>query len=270
MMKVSRQDLASKIYYLVFASLRENSFLLDGILPIYKPAGMVSKNVSRYLQKFLGKVKLGHVGTLDPMAEGVLPILLGKATKVQDRLLDSLKCYEFEMQLGISTDSGDMDGEVIKTLPCQHVPFAFAEEMIRTMVGEQVQIPPLYSAVKFKGRPLYDYARKSQTHLIDWTGLSRQIYIKDIDLLVSEGTCLSVRVFCSKGTYVRTLAERIGESLGTCAMVTKLVRRETAGFSLEETVSLETLKQSWLEKQTLSPHLISVEQHMLKLKGELI
>lgn len=138
---------------------------LHGILPIAKPRGIVSKDISRWLVKRLGKVKIGHVGTLDPMAEGVLPILLGSATRFQDHLLDNSKTYEFDVQFGFQTDTLDSDGQV--TNRTTSVPDAAHQvaQALPSFVGKISQIPPIYSAIKYNGKPLYNYARQGTKKL---------------------------------------------------------------------------------------------------------
>lgn len=216
---------------------------IDGILPIAKPYGMVSKDVSRRLVKVLGRCKIGHAGTLDPLASGVLPILLGKATRLQDFLIGMPKAYEFDVTFGYETTTLDAEGEVV----CRG-PDSFNEQQVKevsdTFKGQITQIPPLFSAVKYQGKPLYQYARTGAdvSHIPD-EALSRKVEVYGIEMVSLNGPVATLRVRCSKGTYVRVLAKDIAKALNTCGTVTRLVRTMSAGISLQDSVSLEQLEK---------------------------
>ena len=188
----------------------------NGILPVDKPAGWTSFDVLAKLRGALGTRKLGHSGTLDPMATGVLAVFIGKATSAADRQLDHDKTYEATLRLGLRTDTGDVTGTTLETAP--------------VTVGE-AELPPMYSAVKINGQPLYKAARKGQT--VERT--PRPITIYDIEYLGSPAPDeYTVRVACSKGTYIRVLAEEIGDALGVPATLSALRRTQAGVFSLAQ------------------------------------
>jgi tRNA pseudouridine55 synthase len=215
---------------------------LHGLLAIDKPRGMISKDVSRWLVKRLGKLKIGHVGTLDPAASGVLPVLLGRATRLQDYLLDLPKAYEFDVKLGSETDTLDLDGQVVLELPFDHVTTDAMRAAVQTLVGDIEQIPPVYSAVKYKGRPLYDYARSQNAGDLPLESMKRKVHVASFELLAHEGDFASFRVLCSRGTYVRTLVKDLADKLGSCGTLTRLVRTQAAGVGLDQAVDLDQLE----------------------------
>lgn len=200
----------------------------NGILPVDKPAGWTSFDVLAKLRGALGTRKLGHAGTLDPMATGVLAVFIGKATSAADRQLDHDKTYEATLRLGIRTDTGDVTGTVLESAPV-----TVGEEDLRAVlprfVGELMQLPPMYSAVKINGQPLYKAARKGQT--VERT--PRPITVYSIDYLGSPAPGdYTLRVSCSKGTYIRVLAEDIGAALGVPATLAALRRTRAGVFDI--------------------------------------
>ncbi|MEZ4743546.1 MAG: tRNA pseudouridine(55) synthase TruB [Bdellovibrionota bacterium] len=217
----------------------------NGLLAVNKPVGMVSKDVSRWLTKHLGKVKLGHVGTLDPMASGVLPILFGRATRLQDYLLDSPKVYSFVCKLGSETDTMDAEGSVVRQSPWEQVSIEDLSQAALSFLGNIEQTPPVYSAVKYKGKPLYQYAREGREDLVVLENLKRDVYVSTIDLLDydRQSGLLTARVCCSKGTYVRVLARDIAEKAGTCGHVVKLTREKSSGIQISNTYGLEEIEE---------------------------
>lgn len=223
-------------------SFRWSAESVDGLLPIHKPHGMISKDVSRWLTRRFGRLKLGHVGTLDPAASGVLPILLGRATRLQDYLLGLDKAYEFDMTLGFETDSLDLDGVRVKEAPWSHVTPEALVGAATAFVGEVEQIPPLYSAVKFRGKALYDYARSGDGHEVPVEALKRRIRVHSLDFHRYVSGVATFSVSCSKGTYIRTLVKDIAEKVGSCATLTRLVRTEAAGVSLNQAISLDFIE----------------------------
>lgn len=223
---------------------RQPAVSVDGLLPIHKPHGMISKDVSRWLTRRFGRLKLGHVGTLDPAASGVLPILLGRATRLQDYLLGLNKSYEFDMTLGFETDTLDLDGVKIKEGPWEHVTALAMEAAGQELVGAIEQVPPLFSAVKYRGKALYDYARGGGAEGVPLTALKRQVTVYSMEFLgLTEGVG-TFRVSCSKGTYIRSLVKEIAEKIGSCATLTRLVRTEAAGIALDDAVTLEEIEAS--------------------------
>lgn len=233
------------------------SLNLNGVLPVYKPRGMGSKDVSRQLLRMLGKVKMGHVGTLDPDAEGVLPILLGTATRVQDWLLDSPKLYACDIYLGESTDTLDREGKVTATAPWEHVTLEAAREVAKEFLGPIRQVPPAFSAIKHHGVPLYTYARGAETLSDEFlANFTRSVEIYRLSVEALEGRVIRFRVWCSKGTYVRSLVRDISEKLGTCGRVDRLVREAGSGFTIDQTLSLEGMNRESVEKFLIPIHKI--------------
>lgn len=215
----------------------------NGMLVVNKPIGMVCKDLSRWLIRRVGKIKLGHVGTLDPIAEGVVVLLCGKATPLQDYLLGLPKTYECTMELGYATDTLDSDGEVVQRDPWDHVTVEAVHAAVSNFVGSIVQIPPLYSAVKHKGRPLYSYARSGQELPIDIQQLGRTVEVFSFEITKCELPRISFRVRCSKGTYIRVLARDLATKLGTCGTVIALCRSEASGFTIDQALTLERLEE---------------------------
>lgn len=224
--------------------------MLNGILLVKKPSAVISKDVSRKIQKILGKVKLGHVGTLDPLAEGVLPILFGKMTRIQDILLHIPKKYVCTVEIGYETDSLDSDGEIVSKTHDIELSQKILVDAANKLVGAISQIPPLYSAIKFKGQPLYKYARSGNIEHIDLNELSRQVTIYNLNILKVQKSSFVFEVVCSSGTYVRCLARDLAYEIGTLATVVKLVRTECAGYTIDQCVEFERLDQV-LKKSTL-------------------
>jgi len=212
---------------------------INGILLLDKPIGMTSNAALQTVKRLFQARKAGHTGSLDPLASGMLPICLGEATKISSFLLEADKRYRVGMRLGIRTETGDAEGEVSYR---HEDPIEFSrtevEEALSGFIGRIEQIPPMYSAVKVNGRPLYELARKG----MDIERKSRQVDIYELALLRHDGVDLEIDVLCSKGTYIRTLVEAIGDALGCGAYVTALRRPEVAGFAKEEMLTLERLQ----------------------------
>lgn len=210
---------------------------IDGVFLLNKPLGFSSNQALKKIQWLLNAKKAGHTGTLDPMASGLLPICLGEATKFSNRLLNANKTYIATVQLGVTTTTGDQEGEVISK---KEAVFNEAQlkETLQKFIGDITQIPPMYSALKFEGRPLYEYARQG----IEIERKSRQITIYDIGLMEFQGSVMTIEVSCSKGTYIRTLAEDIGHALGCGAHLKGLERTQTANFQLTEALTIEALE----------------------------
>ena len=192
---------------------------MNGFLLIDKPKGVTSANCVYQLRKFLGIKKIGHCGTLDPLATGLLPICLGEATKFSSFTTDLDKTYEVEIKFGIETDTGDIDGEIISKCS-NNFNEIDVKSVLRQFTGSQMQTPPMFSALKIKGKPLYSWARKGVFLLRK----ERNIAIHQIDLLDFGYDYVRLRVSCTKGTYIRSLAESIGRALNTKAIVFSLRR----------------------------------------------
>ncbi|RZA14505.1 MAG: tRNA pseudouridine(55) synthase TruB [Proteobacteria bacterium] len=218
--------------------------LQDGMIVVYKPRGMSSKDVSRWFERRFTRIKMGHVGTLDPMAEGVLPVLFGKATRIQDFLLAGTKCYEFDVKFGTSTDTLDLDGDIVEERPIGDYTADQIQAICSGMVGDFTQIPPIYSAIKYQGRPLYEYARAGRGDEVPRDLLRKVVNIISFECLRYDNGVATLKVNCSKGTYVRVLAHHVAESLGTIGVVTRLLRVATGDLNVERSVSLETLESA--------------------------
>ncbi len=220
--------------------------LPDGVLVVNKPPGMTSKDVSRFIERRVGKLKMGHAGTLDPMAEGVLPILIGKATRLQDFLHTAEKSYEFDLEFGYETDSLDADGEVIsrELIDLGEVDEEAMRVGLSNLVGRWCQTPPIYSAVKYLGRPLYAYARAGKADEVPLESLARPIEVFGFEVKAVSGRKATLAVRCSKGTYVRGLGQSIAHKMGRLATITRLVRTRSSGFCLDQAVSLEMIENS--------------------------
>ncbi|MES2603624.1 MAG: tRNA pseudouridine(55) synthase TruB [Pseudomonadota bacterium] len=214
-------------------------FPVSGVLVVDKPVGMSSNQCLQRAKRLLNADKAGHTGSLDPLACGVLPLCFGEATKVAQFLLDSDKAYRTIVQLGVKTTSGDRDGDIVST---RSVP-DFSEQEIRvvldTFLGTITQQPSIYSALKQNGVPLYKLARAGKEAEI--VPKFREIQIHTIELLRWEKPEIELRVSCSKGSYIRTLAEDIGEALGTGAHLSYLRREQAGPFSLSHSITLEDL-----------------------------
>ena len=212
-----------------------------GIIVMYKPQDWTSFDVIAKARGIMGTRKLGHAGTLDPMATGVLPIFIGRATKAVDMQIIKDKEYIAIFKLGLNTDTGDITGEVINERPVNVTKDDVLAEMEK-FKGEIQQYPPMYSAVKVNGQPLYKLARQGVTV----ERKPRKAIIKELvmtDCNQAENI-YTIRVVCSEGTYIRTLVEDMGENLGCGAVLTQLTRTKACGYSLEDTITLEELQQA--------------------------
>jgi len=220
---------------------------MDGILLIIKPPDMTSFDVVAWLRNLTGVKKIGHAGTLDPSACGLIPVCLGKATKTIEYFQNFDKSYRAEMVLGISTNTQDGDGEVVEESDIRPDIDAINTALLN-FTGEYEQIPPMFSAVKINGKRLYDLARKG----IEVERKGRKVYIKAIKLLYSDlelkNPVLRFDVSCSKGTYIRTLCHDIGKNLGCGAYMSFLIRTQIGPFSIDEGLTLEEIKKLCLEK----------------------
>ena len=213
---------------------------MNGVIIMDKPQDYTSFDVVAVMRRLLGEKKIGHTGTLDPMATGVLPLLLGKATRAIPFLEDSDKRYEACFQLGYATDTQDSTGRRIQE-SARRVETRQVEEAMQAFRGEILQLPPMYSAVQKNGQRLYELARRG----IEVEREKRPVTIYRLELLAFEEDSQSGRLLvdCSKGTYIRTLCHDLGVALGTCGVMTALRRTTAAGFTLEEAVTLEEAKE---------------------------
>ncbi len=219
------------------ASVRKKRLDIDGVLLLDKPAGISSNDALIKAKRFMNAKKAGHTGTLDPFATGLLPICFGEATKFSQDLLDADKTYETVVHLGISTTTGDTEGEVLKT--SDSVSFSVDEisSVLDQFKGDILQIPPMYSALKRDGKPLYEYARAG----VELEREARPVTISELTLLGWTAPFLTLRVRCSKGTYIRVLGEDIGNALGCGAHLKALRRVQVGSLGIEKAVSLQDL-----------------------------
>ena len=228
---------------------------MNGIIIVDKPQGKTSHDIVYAIRRLTGIKKVGHTGTLDPMATGVLPICIGSATKVADMLTLSDKAYTAEFVLGKTTDTLDAEGEILTETEVN----VTGDEIcaaIMSFVGEIEQIPPMYSAIKQNGKKLYELARQG----IEVERKPRKVTINSIDILEINGKTVTIDVSCSKGTYIRTLCADIGEKLGVGAYMTKLRRTKTGIFDISESHTLEELGTLKKETGTLKQVLITVDK----------
>lgn len=213
---------------------------IDGVLLLNKPVGITSNTALQIAKRLLQAEKAGHTGTLDPFADGLLPLCFGEATKFSQYQLEADKTYHALLQLGVTTTTGDPEGEVLQTMPVNLSAQAI-HTVVAGFVGDIMQTPPMYSALKHQGKPLYEYARAGIT--IDRPARPVSIRAISIDAIdLSAATC-TITVTCSAGTYIRTLAEDIGNRLGCGAHLTRLTRLASGGFQLAQAVTLAQLEQ---------------------------
>jgi tRNA pseudouridine55 synthase len=210
---------------------------IDGVLLLDKPLGLSSNDALMRVKRITRALKLGHGGTLDPLATGLLPIAFGEATKFLQGMLDANKTYLADIQFGQTTTTADREGDVLETKPVTHDAAALVAAL-KTFCGEQSQVPPMYSALKHEGTPLYKLARQG----VEIDRPSRQITIFSIELLEHTENSARIRVACSKGTYIRTLAEDIGKALGCGAHLAGLRREQVTGFHLNNALTLEHIQ----------------------------
>lgn len=216
---------------------------MDGIINVYKPVGITSFDVIRDIKKITGIKKIGHTGTLDPLASGVLPICIGKATKAVDFIMNGFKIYKAELKLGVVTDTYDREGKILETNKIN----VSEEEIIKcinSFKGDILQVPPMYSAIKVNGKKLYELARKG----IEVELESRPIKIFDIEILEVKIPYVTFNVKCSKGTYIRSLCYDIGKNLNCGATMWNLERIQSGSFSKNNSVKLEDLNKNNIEK----------------------
>lgn len=227
--------------------------MIHGVLNVYKEAGFTSHDVVAKLRGIVKQKKIGHTGTLDPDATGVLPVCLGKATRLCDMLTDETKTYETVLLLGQSTDTQDIGGTVLKRAEPETKPEKI-RSCIQKFIGEYQQIPPMYSALKVNGKKLYELAREG----IEVERKPRRVQFHEIEILKIEPPNVWMRVTCSKGTYIRTLCHDIGEALGCHGCMAKLVRTRVGRFELSESKKLSEI-EAYVKNQELDKLLVPVD-----------
>lgn len=218
---------------------------MDGIIPLFKERGMTSRDCVNQLQKILHTRKIGHSGTLDPSVDGVLPICVGKATKVVEYLMESGKQYRGQLLIGQASTTEDLDGEIIEITPVNEaIDAGTVEQAMKSMTGDVEQIPPMYSAVKVNGRKLYEYARAGETV----ERPVRHINVSRFELTATEydpdtkRQTVNFIVECSKGTYIRTLVVDLARKLGYAGLMSDLTRTISGGFNIEQTLTMDQIK----------------------------
>ncbi|HMK69124.1 MAG TPA: tRNA pseudouridine(55) synthase TruB [Stellaceae bacterium] len=216
---------------------REPRRPVDGVLLLDKPSGLTSNAALQRAKRLYRAEKAGHTGTLDPLASGLLPLCFGEATKFAQRLLDAPKGYVATIRFGATTTTGDAEGEPVRMRPVA-IDRASLESALKRFVGPQSQLPPMHSALKFQGRAYYDYARKGE----DVPRTPRAIVVHALELVEWSSPDAVVSIACSKGTYVRVLAEDLGEALGCGAHLAALRRTATGGFRLQDALTLDALE----------------------------
>ena len=221
---------------------------MDGVISIFKNTGMTSFDVVRIVKKVSGTKKVGHTGTLDPEASGVLPVCIGKGTKIIDYIMNSDKVYEVEFRLGIKTTTYDLEGEIIEKNDPSNINNEDILKAINSFRGEYSQVPPMYSALKKNGVRLYELARKG----IEVEREGRLINIYNIEDIKISNPTVSMKVTCSKGTYIRSICYDIGEALGVGAAMTKLKRTKTSKFSEEESINISDINSDNINKFIIS------------------
>lgn len=236
---------------------------MDGIIVINKPQGCTSHDIV-YKAKKIFNQKVGHTGTLDPNATGVLPLLIGKGTQLSKYLINHDKIYEVVLQLGVKTDTADSEGNVIQKKEVDKTVLnnQYIVNVFNSFTGKQEQIPPMYSAIKVQGKKLYEYAREGKTVDVK----PRTIEIYKIELLnIDNNNCkLSFKVHCSKGTYIRSLCEDIAKRLNTVGYMESLNRVQVGCFNIKDAISIDFLKENYENTEFIKKHFISIEDFFNK------
>ena len=240
-------------------SKRKSGLNVHGIILLDKRLGVSSNKALQEVRRLFNANKAGHTGSLDPLATGLLPLCFGEATKVSAFMLDDDKRYQVSMKLGVITDTGDAEGQVIETTPVPALSIDQIQRCLEKFTGRQAQVPPMYSALKRNGKKLYELAREGITVERE----PRQITIYELHLLDATFDTLTLDVACSKGTYIRSLAEDIGQELGCGATVTALRRTQAGQFLLANAKTIEQL--SAMTSDELQANLIACDKPLEKL-----
>lgn len=211
---------------------------MDGLLIINKPKGYTSHDIVNIVKKQLNITKVGHAGTLDPNATGVLPVLIGNATKISKYLIEHDKVYIAELKLGEKSSTGDLEGEIIEKKSVPKLNEDQIKDTLKLFLGKQQQIPPMYSSIKINGKKAYEYARKGLKVEME----PREIEIMNISLIKFQDNIITFKVKCSKGTYIRVLCEDIAKSLGTVGLMKELCRIKVNEFDIKNSVTLDDIK----------------------------
>ena len=236
----------------------------NGFINLFKPPGITSMDALRQIKRITGqRQKVGHGGTMDPLARGVLPVCFGQATRLMDHIVGGVKRYRVEITLGVATSTYDAEGEVTKTNDPQSVTRGMVEESLEPWIGVVQQTPPMYSAIKIDGKRLYKLARAG----IEVERESRSVEIHDIQIIEFATPKLVLEVECGKGTYIRSLAHDVGEALGCGGHVADLERLLCGGFPVEEAVTLEQIEEAVDGPDGWQQYLFPVDRVLMGLKS---
>jgi tRNA pseudouridine55 synthase len=238
---------------------------MNGILNINKPAAWTSFDAVKFIRSRCGERRVGHAGTLDPAATGVLPVLIGQATRMTEYLVDATKTYLATVELGIETDTYDAEGDVIQRADASMVKLSDIERALPSFLGEQEQKPPLYSALKRDGVPLYKRARAGEAVAVE----PRRVRTEKLEILAFESPRLRLLIECGKGFYVRSLAHDLGKRLGVGGTLVELVRSRVGPFLLDDAVDLETL-QSEFETEAWQERLVAQDEVLLHRRAAIL
>lgn len=236
--------------------------MFDGIINVYKEKGFTSHDVVAKLRGILKQKKIGHTGTLDPDATGVLPVCLGVGTKLCDMLTDKSKEYVADMLLGVVTDTEDISGTILQRNSV-NVDEDSVKNVINSFCGEYMQVPPMYSALKVNGKKLYEFARQG----VEIERKARKVEIIEIEILKMDIPHVRFRVRCSKGTYIRSLCRDIGEKLSCGACMENLVRTRVGSFLIENSMTLSEIES---QKETIQNKIVPVDECFLHLKDIIV
>lgn len=231
---------------------------MDAVFNVLKPPQMTSHDVIGFLRRALNTKKIGHGGTLDPDAAGVLPVFAGSATRLLEFAVEGRKEYIAEFTLGTQTDTGDDSGEVVKTLPVPAFTEADLQNVLQKFLGKQMQLPPMYSAIKINGKKLYQLARQG----VEVQRTARPIEVYKLELLYYTANTFTVRVACSKGTYIRVLGEDLANALGTCGTMSFLLRTQVGAYTIDAAHTLQEIADNPAACASLP---ISAVEHLPKL-----
>ena len=238
---------------------------MDGIFVINKGEGMTSHDVVARVRPLARQKRVGHAGTLDPAATGVLPILLGQATRVAEYLSESGKAYRAVVRFGVETNTYDREGEVTREAPVDGVTRERIEATLPDFLGEQEQLPPIYSAIKRDGRPLYALARAGEAVVVE----PRSVRIDALRIIAWESPDLTLDVECGKGTYIRSLAHDLGQRLGPGAHLAALTRTRSGPFTLDQAITLEELERT-LAADTWRDHFFAADEALLAWRAVIL
>lgn len=227
---------------------------MDGVLVLNKPSGITSARAVAIVKRKLKAKKVGHLGTLDPMATGVLPLVINKATKLADILSSGEKEYIAVLKLGITTDTFDMEGDIKEEKEVKDITEELIKEKVSLFVGNIKQMPPMFSAKKVKGVPLYKHARKG----VEIKREEKEVFVSSIEILKIEMPEIKIKVNCSKGTFIRSICHDLGQLLNTGATMTSLVRTKNGEFNIEESCELD------VEADVMESKIVDIESLNIK------